>query len=113
MAQKGVFLIDDHLSFRKGIRSILEKESLYNIVGEAGDGREALEKISILEDKIEILLVDISLPDTNGMELIEKIKEKYSNKLMMVVSMHSSEEYILLIWELTVMLSRRASQQIF
>ena len=88
MAQKNTILIvDDHALFREGLRAIIERNPRYEVVGEAGNGREALRMVRKL--KPDLALMDISLPDRSGLELIREIQKLSPKTRVMVVSMHS------------------------
>lgn len=87
-----ILLIDDHPLFREGLRAIIERNIKYEVVGEAGTASQGLEMVREL--KPDMVLVDMSLPDQSGIELIRDIY-KFSSKIrMMVVSMHSKIDYI-------------------
>ncbi len=93
MAQKNTILIvDDHALFREGLRAIIERNPRYEVVGEAGNGREAIRMAGKL--KPDLALMDISLPDRSGLELIREIQKISSKTRVMVVSMHSKIDYI-------------------
>ena len=93
MAQKNTILIvDDHALFREGLRAIIERNPRYEVVGEAGNGREALRMAGKL--KPDLALMDISLPDRSGLELIREIQKLSPKTRVMVVSMHSKIDYI-------------------
>ncbi len=93
MAQKNTILIvDDHALFREGLRAIIERNPRYEVVGEAGNGREALKMAGKL--KPDLALMDISLPDRSGLELIREIQKLSPKTRVMVISMHSKIDYI-------------------
>lgn len=93
MAQKNTILIvDDHALFREGLRAIIERNPRYEVVGEAGNGREALRMAGKL--KPDLALMDISLPDRSGLELIREIQKLSPKTRVMVISMHSKIDYI-------------------
>ncbi len=87
-----ILIIDDHPLFREGIKTIISRDSRFDVIDEAGSGREGLEKISRL--KPDVALVDISLPDTTGMEVARKIRMQSPNTRIMILSMHSKIDYI-------------------
>ncbi|QTE21502.1 response regulator transcription factor [Polaribacter cellanae] len=80
-----IVLVDDHKLFLDGLSALLEKEKDIEIVDIFLDARTALEAIQI--NDIELLITDISMPNMNGMEFIEKIKKKHPNLKILVVSM--------------------------
>ncbi len=92
VAKKTVLIIDDHPMFREGLKSIIGRSNKYEIVGEAGESREALKFLKKL--KPELALVDLSLPDGSGIELIQNMLKINSDLRIIVVSMHSKIDYI-------------------
>lgn len=87
-----VLLIDDHPLFREGIKTIIAKNIRYEVVGEAGTAAQGLQLSRELQP--DLVLIDLSLPDQSGIELIKDIY-RFSPKIrMMVVSMHSKIDYI-------------------
>lgn len=87
-----VLVVDDHAILRDGIRSILESQEDVIVVGEASDGAEALEFVSKLLP--DIVLMDISMPNTNGLEATRLIKERYPQVKVLILTQHDNREYI-------------------
>ena len=90
--KKRIIIIDDHPLFREGIKAIIQSDSRYEVVGEAGTASQGLKLVKEL--KVDLTVVDISLPDLSGFDLIRSII-KYSGDIrILVVSMHSKVDYI-------------------
>jgi len=90
--KKKILLVDDHPLFRAGLKSLLVDNPAFQIIGEAGDGEEAIRLTKTL--KPDLLLLDISLPDKSGIEITREIKELFPEILIMIVSMHSKIDFI-------------------
>jgi DNA-binding NarL/FixJ family response regulator len=87
-----ILIADDHKVFRDGIISILEDVEGIKVVGEAGDGREVMRLIP--EALPDLILMDITMGDTNGIQTTRLVKEKYPGIKVLVLSMHSESAYI-------------------
>jgi DNA-binding NarL/FixJ family response regulator len=87
-----VLVVDDHAILRDGIRSILESQEDIVVVGEASDGTEALEYVSNLLP--DLVLMDISMPKTNGLEATRLIKERFPQVKVLILTQHDNREYI-------------------
>ena len=81
-----ILLVDDHAMFRQGLRRILESESDFMITGEADDGIKALQMAKMLSP--DIILMDISMPDCNGIEASQKIKQVLPLTNIIILTMH-------------------------
>ncbi|MCL4426640.1 MAG: response regulator transcription factor [Firmicutes bacterium] len=88
-----VLLVDDHTILRDGIRLLLSSQEDIEVVGEAGDGREAVEKVLQLQP--DVVLMDIGLPVMNGIEATRTITQKRPATKVLVLTMHEDEEYVL------------------
>lgn len=88
-----VLLADDHHIVRNGIRALIEGLEGIEVVGEASDGLEALEKVKALSP--DVLLVDISMPHLNGIKTAEAVARQYKHTKSLVLSMHDDEDYVL------------------
>ena len=88
-----VFLVDDHTIVRDGLRMLLEAEQDMVVVGEAGNGREAVEKVTQLRP--DVVVTDIAMPEMNGIEAAEHIREICPSTRVIILSMYSTTEYIL------------------
>jgi two-component system response regulator NreC len=85
-------LAEDHTIVRKGLRSLLEGQPDIIVVGEAQDGREALEKTEQLSP--DVVLIDIAMPLLNGIEATRRITQRFSDIKVLVLTMHDDQEYI-------------------
>ena len=90
--KKKILLVDDHPLFRAGIKSLLEENHSFQIIGEAGDGQEAIRLAKNL--KPDLVLLDISLPDKSGIEITRELKGLFPEILIMIVSMHTKIDFI-------------------
>lgn len=87
-----LFLADDHGVVREGLRLLLETQPDFQVIGEAGDGREAVHKI--IQDRPDIAIVDIAMPELNGIEVTQQIYETCPATQVIILSMHSSSGHI-------------------
>jgi len=87
-----VFLADDHLILREGISSLLQKVPDIEVVGEAGDGREAVAKVAQLVP--DVVLMDITMPELNGLEATRQIKQKTPQVKVLILTMHETDQYL-------------------
>ena len=88
-----ILLVDDHFMVRDGIRAILEDEEQYDVVGEATNGKEALELMQELVP--DVVICDIRMPGISGIETVQEIKKEGWSVKSIMLSMHDSDEYIL------------------
>jgi DNA-binding NarL/FixJ family response regulator len=88
-----VMLVDDHTLVRAGIRALLEKLPNIKVTGEAGDGREALNLVQAQPP--DVVLMDIAMPGLNGLEATERMARDFPGVRIIILSMHSNEEYVL------------------
>ena len=87
------FLIcDDHALFRQGIKSILELESDFRIIGEASTGREAIRYA--LETQPDIILMDIQMPELDGVEATKEILSEYPEAKVIILTMYRQDTYV-------------------
>jgi two-component system response regulator NreC len=87
-----VLVADDHAIVREGLRQLLNSQRDMELVGEAEDGREALEKAKSLRP--DVTLLDIAMPSLSGLEVVRLIKEAVPNIQIVVLSMHKKEAYV-------------------
>ena len=93
MRKTRVLLADDHQLMRSGVRLMLERETDLAVVGEACDGREAVALVKSL--KPEVVVMDIGMPNLNGIEAARQMMEENPQLAIVMVSMHSDESYVL------------------
>ncbi len=90
-AKSRVFLVDDHAMFREGLRQLIEREPEIVVCGDAADADTALEGIAGTHP--DLVIVDISLGGSSGIDLIKTIKKEYEDLPVLVVSMHEESLY--------------------
>ena len=88
-----LLLVDDHPLIRQGLRHLLEGEPEFKVIGEAGDGLEALLLVERL--KPNILVVDMMMPGLNGLEVLRQMKHISPDTRAIVLSMQSADAYVL------------------
>lgn len=87
-----IIIADDHQLFRNGIISLLSRRDDMEVVGEAANGKELM---ALLENKAtHVVLLDISMPDSNGLELIKDIRSKYPDTHIVMLTMHAEGQYV-------------------
>jgi two-component system, NarL family, response regulator NreC len=88
-----VVIADDHPLIRSGLRSLLERNGEYQVVGEAADGAEAIELA--MTHKPDLMLIDVGMPRISGTDAAQHITSRLSATRIIMVSMHSDEAYVL------------------
>src|SRR3954451_12427813 len=88
-----ILLADDHTVMRCGLRVLLERHPGFAVVAEAADGREAVERAESANPHVAV--IDIAMPNLNGIEAARQISAKRPNIAVIILSMHSDESYVL------------------
>lgn len=88
-----IVLADDHPVVRQGLRAVLEAEPLFSILGEAGDGLDAVDLVATLKPRV--LVVDLMMPGLTGLEVTRRVRKESPDTQVVVLSMHASEPYVL------------------
>ncbi len=92
MGKTGIVLVDDHAVLRQGLKLILEGEQDITVLGEAKNGQDALAKCLAL--KPHIVLLDLSLPGKNGLDVLQEIKSKCPQVKVLILTMHEDDMYL-------------------
>jgi DNA-binding NarL/FixJ family response regulator len=87
-----LLLVEDHRLMRAGLRALLEGSDKIEVVAEADDGRQGLAKI--VEHRPTLVLMDISMPNLNGLEATRQIVKEHPGLHVIILSMHSNDEYV-------------------
>ena len=90
--EKTALIVDDHPLFREGVKTLIERTPHFRVVGEAGNGEEALALAKAL--KPDVVLLDLSLPDQSGVEVTRQIRTFVPDSRIVIVSMHSKVDLI-------------------
>ena len=93
MARVKILLADDHPMMREGIRHLLEREPDFQVIGEAGDGEEAVTMAS--EQMPDVILMDVGMPKLSGLEATRQIKAKHPHIAIIVLTVHDEDEYVM------------------
>jgi DNA-binding NarL/FixJ family response regulator len=92
MAHLRILLADDHTVVRQGLRKVLEERPEWEVIAEAGDGREAVREAERLTPDVAIL--DVAMPLLNGIEATRQIAKRVPTTRILVLSMHADEAYV-------------------
>ena len=87
-----ILLAEDHVVVRQGIRRFLEREDDFSVLGEAGDGEEAVRLVEQL--KPDVVVMDIAMPKLNGIEATKQIKQLQQHTIVLILTAYDYEEYI-------------------
>ena len=92
MLEIKVLLADDHAVLREGVKMVLEVNPGITVVGEAEDGREALDLVEKLDP--DVVVMDIAMPNLNGLEATRQIKRRFPRTQVVILTMHENQQYL-------------------
>ncbi len=87
-----ILIVEDHTLLRAGLRALLSQDADIEIVGEASNGRDAIQAVGTLSP--HLVLMDLNMPGMNGIEAMLDIKRRYPETRVLVLTLHKTEEYI-------------------
>jgi DNA-binding NarL/FixJ family response regulator len=90
-----VLVVDDHAVVRAGIRTLLEQMADVQVVGEAANGREALQFLKTRSPEVDVVLLDVSMAELDGLATTGYITQDYPHVQVLILSMHTTETYVL------------------
>lgn len=93
MTSVRIVLADDHTIMRHGLRLVLERQPDFSVIGEASNGREAIDLV--IRETPDVVIMDIAMPLLNGIEATRRINEERLRTAVVILSMHADEGYIL------------------
>lgn len=88
-----VMITDDHIMMREGIRQLLEFDGTIEVIAEAGNGIECIEKLK--EFHPDVLLLDINMPEKNGIEVLKELKKEQIDVKVLILTVHNEIEYLI------------------
>jgi len=88
-----IMIVDDHPLFREGLKAIVSRNEQFEVVAEAGNGKDGIRLAK--KHKPDIIIMDISMPGKNGIQIIRELRKKLSDTKFLIISMHSEAEYLL------------------
>ena len=88
-----IIIADDHAVVRIGLRTLLEKEADFQVIGEASDGIQTINLVKLLNP--DAVILDMIMPGINGIEITRQIKKISSNTQVIILSMHANEAYVM------------------
>ncbi|MGC3943070.1 MAG: response regulator transcription factor [Chryseolinea sp.] len=92
MCKVEILIADDHAMIRQGVRSLLSRNDEWNVVGESVNGREAIQHFHELRP--DLMILDISMPEVNGMEVAKHILTGNRDAKIIILSMYNDDDYI-------------------
>jgi len=92
MSRARILIVDDHEIFRRGLRSLLESRPEFEILGEAADGLQAIEKATQL--KPDLIVMDVSMPQLDGLQATRQIRKKLPQTKILILSQHDTSHML-------------------
>lgn len=92
MRKLRILVVDDHALVRRGIRAVLHSQPAWRVVGEAANGREAVEKAMKL--KPDVVVLDVSMPELDGLEVARQVRDTVPGAKVLVLTMHESDQMV-------------------
>jgi two-component system response regulator NreC len=92
MSAVKIFLVDDHEMLRAGLKSLIENEAGFKVVGQAGDGEAMLVKLK--NTKCDCVVMDLSMPNMDGITALKAVRQKYPKIKVLVLTMQRDEEHL-------------------
>lgn len=92
MSTLRIFLADDHVVLREGLRSLVNAQSDMMVVGEAGNGRTALQQAREIQP--DVVIMDVSMPDLNGIQVTERLKRSCQKIMVLILTAHDDGGYL-------------------
>jgi DNA-binding NarL/FixJ family response regulator len=92
MASGRILLADDHRMFRQGLREMIERKTDFEVVGEAGTGREALTMVETLRP--DIVLLDIQMPELNGVAVAQQLAQRHPEVKIIMLTMYREDQHL-------------------
>lgn len=93
MEKINVMIADDHSLIREGLKQLLEFDGTIKVVGEASNGMECLDKLDDFNP--DVLLLDINMPEMNGIDVLKKMKENNSQIKVLILTVHNEMDYLM------------------
>src|SRR5512141_2232263 len=87
-----VLLADDHAVMRSGLRLLIDNQADMHVVGEAGDGLQAIDQAAALQP--DVVLLDLTMPKIDGLTSLKQIRERAPHARVLILTMHADEQYL-------------------
>lgn len=87
-----ILIVDDHALLRAGLKALLERDPALEVVGEADNGKDAIQAVGRLSP--HLVLMDLTMPGMNGIEAVTQIKQRYPEVRILILTLHKTEEFI-------------------